>query len=316
MKKSLITIAFMGALALLLAACGGKSAAGSEQATTEPAKVIAEGRLLPVKSLDLSFSVPGQVAEVLTAEGERVRSGQVLVRLADSAQAQSALASAQKDALAAQQALDDYKAAAQVNLAQAQLEAILARKKVTTARDNYNAGRSTETKARLDEANGNLVLAEQKQQRVEVNGGLDPEELHTLEARVAAANAAVESAQEAVDALELTASMTGNAADVRVLPGQRVAAGEIVMAVADFSQWVVETDNLTEIEVVNIKVGQPVSVVLDALPETPLKGEVTFINERFEEKRGDITYTVTVALTQTDSRMRWGMTAAVHFDQP
>ena len=56
-------------------------------------------------------------------------------------------------------------------------------------------------------------------------------------------------------------------------------------------------------------------MTLDALPDVTLKGEVTNINARFEEKRGDITYTVTVLLTETDPLMRWGMTAAVRFEE-
>jgi multidrug resistance efflux pump len=237
----------------------------------------------------------------------------VLARLVDSAQAQSALASAQQDALAAQQALDDYKAAAQVNLAQAQIEAILAGKRRTTALNNYNAGRSRETTARLDEADGNLAIAEAALKRTEENDGLDPERLNTLEARLNAAEAAVASAQAAIDALELRAPMAGTVADVRIIHGQRIQPGEVVMAVADFSEWVVETDNLTETEVVALSVGQLVEVVLDALPEVKLRGEVVRINQRFEEKRGDITYTVTVVLKETDPLMRWGMTAAVRF---
>jgi len=65
--------------------------------------------------------------------------------------------------------------------------------------------------------------------------------------------------------------------------------------------------------VVNLKVGQKANIVFDALPGKTLTAEVTHINQLFEEKRGDITYTVTLALTQTDPALRWGMTAAVRF---
>ena len=78
----------------------------------------------------------------------------------------------------------------------------------------------------------------------------------------------------------------------------------------------VKTDSLTELEVVNVTEGQSVQVILDALPDTVLKGTVTNINKRFEEKRGDVTYTVTVQLDETDPLMRWGMTAAVYFLPP
>jgi multidrug resistance efflux pump len=311
MKKKLSIIILLAVITGMLVACG--SAPQEEVMVETPRVIIAEGRLLPVSMLDLSFTVSGQVDEVLVTDGESVRKDQVLARLVDSAQAQSALASAQQDALASQQALDDYKAAAQVNLAQAQIEAILAGKRRTTALNNFNASRSRETTARLDEADGNLAIAEAALKRIEENDGLDPERLNTLEARLNAAEAAVASAQAAIDALELKAPMAGTVADVRIIHGQRVQPGEVVMAVADFSEWVVETDNLTETEVVALSVGQSVDIVLDALPDVALQGEVARINQRFEEKRGDITYTVTVVLKETDPLMRWGMTAAVRF---
>lgn len=313
MKRFILPISLL-VITLTVSACGANPAATTADAPTQPEILIAEGRLLPVSSLDKSFSVPGQVAEVLVEGGDAVKKDQVLARLVDSPEAHAALTSAQKEALAAQQALDDYKAAAEVNLAQGQIEAILAKKKLTTARDNYFAGKSTEAKARMDEAAGNLTIAEDKLKQLQENTGLDPDEINTLEARLDAANAAVASAQDAIDALELKAGIAGTVADVNLQVGQRISAGETVMAVADFSEWVVETDNLTEIEVVNIEVGQEVEVVLDALPDTMLKGTITNINSRFEEKRGDITYTVTVVLSETDPRMRWGMTAAVRFD--
>lgn len=311
MKKKLSLFILLAIITALLAACGSPKT--DEIAVPVSRDIVAEGRLLPVSALDLSFTVSGQVDEVLVEDGEEVRKDQALATLVDSAQAQSALASAEREALAAQQALDDYKTAAQVNLAQAQIEAILAGKRRTTALNNYNASKSRESTARLDEAEGNLEIAEAALQRIEENEGLDPERLNTLEAQLNAAQAAVDSAQAAIDALTIKAPMSGAIADVRIIHGQRVQPGEVVMAVADFSEWVVETDNLTETEVVDITLGQAVEVVLDALPDVPLQGEVSRINQRFEEKRGDITYTVTVLLKETDPLMRWGMTAAVRF---
>jgi len=314
MKRKILPVILAAIIILAVSACAPKAAAADKALATASADVIiAEGRLLPVSSLDLSFSVPGQVAEVLVKEGDTVKADQVLARLVDSPEAQSALAGAKKEALAAQQALDDYKAAAEVNLAQGQLTAILAKKKLTTARDNFYAGKSTETTARMDEAAGNLKIAQDALKQLEVNAGLDPDQINTLEARLGAANAAVESAQAAVDALVLKAAMPGTAADIKILPGQRITAGEVVMAVADFSKWVVETDNLTEVEVVKVKEGQEVEIILDALPDVALKGVVSNINSRFEEKRGDITYTITAVLNETNPLMRWGMTAAVKF---
>jgi len=311
MKTKFKFIMLLAICAILVASC---SSAPDETAITPiPQALIAEGRLLPDSALDLSFTVSGQVDEVLVSDGQQVIKDQLLARLYDSAEAQSALASAQQEELAARQALDDYESAAKINLAQAKLDEIDAENRRKQARENYLSSKSREYTARLEEAEGNEALAEAALLRIEENEGLDPEEMDRLETRLRAAEAAVASAQAAIEALEIKAPMAGTIADVRIIHGQNVQAGEVVMAVADFSGWVVETDNLTETEVVDISVGQPAEVVLDALPDTVLEGEVVRINDRFEEKRGDITYTATILLRETDPLMRWGMTAAVQF---
>jgi multidrug resistance efflux pump len=311
MKKNISIILILGLLAVFVSACGGS--AETAPIAVEPDYLIAEGSLLPVKALDHSFTISGQIAEINVASGDRVGKGQIMASIQDSAELNAVLAAAEKEALAARQALDDYVASADENLAQAQIEAILARKRRTTALNNYNASKSTESQARLDEATGEMERLQALYERIEANDGLDPDQMNTLEAQVASADANVASAQEALDALNLQAAMSGVVSDLNLEVGQRVSAGEVVLALADFSQWIIETDSLTEIEVVNVSLGQPVEVVLDALPDAVLKGHVTNINERFEEKRGDVTYAVTVELEETDPLMRWGMTAAVYF---
>ncbi len=319
MKKIVTTATLVIILALALTACASKGssadAAAAEALTTQSSRLIAEGRLLPVKALDMSFSVTGQVEKVFVKDGDVVKDGQPLAQLVDVPEADAALARARQELVDAQIALDDYKASADRNIPLSELNVILTRSKFKNARDNYLDGRSTERKARMDEAEANLALAEADHEKLVANAGLDPDQLATLEAQFAAAEAAVKSAQAAVDALTLKATMPGMVVDVSLTKGQQVAAGEMVMAVADYSKWIVETDSLTETEVVDVSEGQEVDVVLDALPDTILKGIVTHINERYEEKRGDITYTVTVELSETDPLMRWGMTAAVYFNR-
>lgn len=298
----------------VLTACGSKDEQTKVETVPElPSLLIAEGRLLPVNSMDQSFSVPGQVSEVLVKDGESVKAGQALARLAGSPELQLALARAHQEALAAQQALDALKAAAQVNLTQGRLAVILAEKQVEIAQDEYDADGSEENKAKVEAAEAALKMAEDNQAQLEKDNGVDSEQLAAIDARLATATAALTSAQEAVDALTLKSTLDGVVVDLALQVGQRVIPGQPVITVADFSSWIVMTDNLKETEIVNITIGQKAEIILDALPGVTLSGEVTRINTRHEEKRGDITYTVTLALTQTDPLMRWGMTAAVQF---
>ena len=315
MKKKAILMTCIAA-SILLAACSPKST--QPTATPEVAQsqsLIAEGRVLPLETLDQSFTIPGQIAEILVKDGESVKVGQALVRLQDSPDAEVALARAKQEALAAKQALDLFKSSADLNLAQAQLAYLNAKDQAEKAQTSFDANDSDVNKASLDVAAANLQAAEDILAKLKSSNGLDPDQLAGARARLDSANAAVISAQAMVDAQVLKAAMQGTVVDLSLQVGQQVANGEPVLAIADFSNWLVKTDNLTEMEITGVKVGQKVEVVLDALPGKTLAGEVTHINARFEEKRGDITYTATIRLNQTDIQMRWGMTAAVHFSQ-
>jgi multidrug resistance efflux pump len=158
--------------------------------------------------------------------------------------------------------------------------------------------------ARLNKAMNDLAALED---------GPKEEDLTLAQARINAAEKALASAQAALDNLELTAPLDGVVVSIEPIVGEEVAPNQPVISLADFSQWFVETDDLTEIEVVNIEVGQEVTIVADALPDVELKGVVDSIAKKFEEKRGDVTYTVKIKLNEVDPRLRWGMTVAARF---
>ena len=84
---------------------------------------------------------------------------------------------------------------------------------------------------------------------------------------------------------------------------------------ADLSGWQIETDDVTEIKVPDIKVGQTVTIKFDALPDAELKGEVESISDVSQVKSGDVVYPVKIRVLDNDPRLRWGMTAAVTFGE-
>ena len=146
--------------------------------------------------------------------------------------------------------------------------------------------------------------------------GPDPDQVETADARIKAAEANLASAKASLDNLELKSTIDGTVVKNDLVVGQNAAAGVPVMTLADFSELFAETDDLTEIEVVDVAIGQEVTVVADALPDLKFKGVVEKINQISEEKRGDITYTVRVKLLETDPRLRWGMTVVITFLKP
>jgi hypothetical protein len=85
------------------------------------------------------------------------------------------------------------------------------------------------------------------------------------------------------------------------------------VTVADFSEWLVKTTDLTEIHVVELSEGQPVTITLDAMPDAQLAGEILSIGQGYAESQGDIVYEATILLTEAHPALRWGMTAKVRF---
>lgn len=184
---------------------------------------------------------------------------------------------------------------------------------LAAAQRGPNADKLALAQANLDLAQATLADAERRLGLVD--GGPNPDQLRLAEARVTAAEAALAAARSAHENAELRAPFTGTLASLALKVGEQAAPGQPVATLADFSVWVVETDNLTEIEVVKIQSGQGASIAFDALPDLALRGLVTSISSVFEEKRGDITYTAKIALDEQDPALRWGMTAEITFDK-
>jgi len=71
---------------------------------------------------------------------------------------------------------------------------------------------------------------------------------------------------------------------------------------------------VTEIDVVELAEDQPVTVMLDALPDMEFQGTILSIGQTYSENQGDVVYDVTVLLEDTHPAIRWGMTASVTFE--
>ncbi|MGD2206141.1 MAG: biotin/lipoyl-binding protein [Anaerolineae bacterium] len=141
--------------------------------------------------------------------------------------------------------------------------------------------------------------------------GARPETIAAAEAEVAAAEAALEQAQVALAETELQAPLAGTVASLDAKVGEQVAPGAPIVVLADLSAWQIETDDLTELNVVRVHEGDPVTVTFDAVPDLELPGLVVRIEAIGKDKMGDITYTVIIQPDRFDERLRWNMTASV-----
>lgn len=137
-------------------------------------------------------------------------------------------------------------------------------------------------------------------------------DLAEAQGRVAAAQAGLQQAERALDQATLRAPFGGTIAARTLEVGQRVSpAGAAPLVLADLAKWNIVTDNLSERDVVRIAVGSPAQLSFDALPGVALAGTVAAIQPRGVDRYGDITYTVTVAPSAWDARLRWNMSASV-----
>lgn len=100
---------------------------------------------------------------------------------------------------------------------------------------------------------------------------------------------------------------------MNVKTGEQVGAETRAVSIGDFSSWIVETTDITELEVVKLSVGQQVKLLPDALPDVELNGVISQIGNAYTQQGGDIIYTVTIRVTGTDARLRWGMTVETVF---
>jgi multidrug efflux pump subunit AcrA (membrane-fusion protein) len=127
------------------------------------------------------------------------------------------------------------------------------------------------------------------------------------------AKANLDAAKDALANYVIMAPFAGLVADVGVKAGEQVAQDTRVVSLVDDSQWFVETTDVTELEVVDISVGQSVTLRPDALTDLELTGTVTEISNAFTQTGGDILYTVRIRVDGSDSRIKWGMTVEAIF---
>lgn len=243
---------------------------------------------LAADSARISPRIAGQVAEVLVADNQRVRRGDVLVRLDDrdmrvalrSAEADLAAARADLDALDAQVRLQDSTIAsadaesqaqeAQLDFAQAEARRYADLRRTgsgTTQRAEQTAAEVRNREANLARAR---AAAEAARRRLDV-----------LRADREKAQAAVERAQAAVQRAGLNLSyavieapIAGAVGDRTVRPGQSVQPGTRLMDVVPLGDQLYVVANYKETQLARMSRGEEVRVRVDMLPGVELRGRI------------------------------------------
>ncbi|MBX3013655.1 MAG: HlyD family efflux transporter periplasmic adaptor subunit [Caldilineaceae bacterium] len=173
----------------------------------------------------------------------------------------------------------------------------------------------TESQAPGVEAGVRAAMAQRDSAQAELDrilAGATAEERAIATARVQAAQAALTSAQSQLAQSQIIAPFAGQVGAVNVRVGELVSPGDFALQLGDTQQMYVSTTDLRETDVVRLRVGMPVEVTFDALPDVVFQGTVVRIAPMSSAAQGSTNYTVKVEVTDLDPSLRWGMTAFVN----
>lgn len=234
------------------------------------------------------------------------------------ADAERALGQARIDAETARQneATGLADAQAQVNRAQADLDALLA----GADSDDLAAARARVARAQAELARvtggqqagavaaqqGNLAAAQANLDQLLA----DPRasDLARAEARLAQAEAQLEQVRVRLADATLRAPFAGAVAAVNVAPGETIGAQDRPITLIDDSRYLVNV-TVDEVDIARVRVGQPVDVLIDALGGVPLAGTVQNIAARPQPDSTVTAYEITVAIDAAAEALMPGMTA-------
>ena len=248
--------------------------------TTDDAYVKADSTIVAPK-------VSGYLAEVLVADNEPVKAGQLLARI-DDRDFRAALDQARADVAAADAAVHNLDAqielqqpiikqqAAEVDAAEANLK--FAQQERTRYDDLMKSGSGTVQRAQQTDA----ALRAQTAQLLQGKAGLDAankkiEVLSTerakADAQLAHARAVEQQAALNLSYTQITAAVEGTVGARSLRVGQYVQAGTQLMAVVPLDAVYVVA-NFKETQLTHVRDGQPVELRVDSFHSTKLRGHV------------------------------------------
>jgi HlyD family secretion protein len=295
--------------------------------------VEASGSLSAQPFTNLNWKTGGVVEAVNIKTGDHVKAGDVLLTLKPSS-ASSSIVSAQADLVQAQKDLEDL---LKSDTARAQ-----AAKDLKDAQTAYNTAYDTRVRynnkvwltrtliryvgaraiyivkyyrAYVDPdtiADADRDLALKKAELEDAQRAYDRLKDGPNTQDVAAQQAKVDSAQSTVDMLSIIAPFDGEVLSVDGQPGDVVSTGDLAVNLGDLNHLYTETQ-VDESDISKVKLGNPITATVDALPGVTLTGKVSSVNPVGETVSGLVKYTVRVDLDKpvTEATLPLGSTTNV-----
>lgn len=276
------------------------------------------GTLLSANQASLAFQIGGRIKEVNVKEGDRVKAGDVLASL-DTAVLESQVAQAQALLAAATASYDKASkgpSADDIALAKANLD--LTKAAVSQAQSVYDrAGGSSNPfigllpqSLALQQATGSYQAAQ-----AAYNLALShptTAELAAVVVQVAQAQLALDQAKQSITNAKLIAPLDGTVVSIAPHVGESANVGVPAAIVADLSQMQVQV-SVGENALAGIRVGQPVTITVDALGGRSLTGRVKKIGLLGTTSGGLVSVPVTALIDPSDALIYPGLSANITF---
>lgn len=312
------TLVAAAALAVLLAVPACESG---------PSGRIEGSGTIEVDEVRVSSLVGGRIAEVLVREGDRVSTGDLLLRFdpadidlqADQARAGLKAAEAQLAMARAGARWEDIKAAKelvnQASAAEASATADLERVKALNSQGAATDKQRDDAQTRHD-----LAAAQKGQAKAQYSkaaGGARPEELEMAEAGVEQARAAVNLAEKKLADCQVLAPLDGVVVHRLVEPGEIGGPGGTLFVIQDHSV-VRLTVFIPETDLGRVTLGDPVAVSIDSHPDRTFPGRVARIRDEAEftpknvqtkDERVKLVFGIEVELDNPDGILKPGLPA-------
>ena len=274
----------------------------------EPLEYI--GTTQPIRLISLRAQTEGRLLALQVGIGDTVKQGQILARLDDAilltgvTQEKAELGALQAEVARAQTQVRNAEALA----AQAKAEQQQAQVDAGRLRSLSSAGAVSVQEAEV--AQTKAATAQQKYNAAIAQIATEQQAVAAAQGRVSAQNAAVAQTQERQSYAILASPITGVVLEQVSEPGNLIQPGGEVLRLGDFSSVKVVVP-VSELELSNIRVGQAVTVKLDAFAKESFSGQVSRISPAADQSARQIPIEITIP--NNNGQVGSGLLARVSF---
>jgi HlyD family secretion protein len=297
LKKPLIVIGVLAVIALVVwASLRDSGQRGTEvevqaaEIRTISSRVKATGEITPEKRVDISAKVVGEIINLPVVEGQEVRSGQLLLEIER----------------------DLYEAARN------QAQAAVRQAEVTVRRQEVQLADARRNLRRANELIADGLVSQEALDAAQLALDTAAVELEAQKQAVEQYRSALQRTEDDLARTTIRSPMDGTVIQLdaekgeTVVPGSTNLPGSVIMTIADMSVLLAEVE-VSEVDVVDVELGQEAEITVDALGENTQKGYVVEIatSGRKDQALGTIDFAVKVEIDDPDPSLRPAMTAKV-----